>query len=75
MQRARDMGTFSPKRDVFIKFLPSGNSAEEEVERIREPEGVEEPSNQGPVHVRTQTVAACTGAAPDGASELKEKQA
>jgi hypothetical protein len=28
-----------------------GNSAEKEVERIYEPEGVEEPSNQGPEYV------------------------
>lgn len=75
VQSVRDTGTSSPKRGVFIKSLPSGNSAEEEVGRIYEPERLEEPSNQDPFHVWPQTEAACTGAAPDGVSELKEKGA
>ena len=44
MQRVRDLGTFTSKRDVSITSLysRSGNPAEEEAVRVKEPEEMED---------------------------------
>lgn len=73
MQRVRDLGTRSPKWDVFIKSFPSGsgNYVDEEIERALEPVGIEEIKemvlsrhNRTDTHSNSQTSSVhgvCTG--------------